>query len=252
MNNDVLEFFSKSSAEDPKHPFYEVIFIDEEHSFFDDMKKLAPSLSKGWFELCLQDLDIRRDLIKGFWQSNLPFFPADRFFNRVDDIGLFLTKKSPDSLFEPELVYSFENNEGFIRGFPFLTDKQIHYLSIDMDYLLPESYLQFLKIHQGLYSKIGEFIPPLTLLEEMRAFHERFSDYRFIFGEREIHPMNLIPFYKQHSPKGYQCFITEWSLGGEIGNVFFNEDNKTLSSYHPQRDGAFAKFTDWLFYFLTS
>lgn len=250
MNNDVLEFYSKSSAEDPNHPFYEVIFIDEEHAFFNEMKKLAPNLPKGWFELCLQELDIRRDLIKGFWQANLPFFSADPFFNRVDDIGLFLTKKSPDSAFEAELVYSFENNEGFIRGFPPLDEKQIHLLSIENDYLLPHTYLQFLQIHSGLSSIQGEFINPLRLLDKMRDFHEKYAQDRFIFGEREIHPMSLIPFYKQKDPQGYQCFITEWSLGGEVGNVFFSEEEKSLSIYHPQRDGAFARFSEWLTYFL--
>jgi hypothetical protein len=252
MNNDVLEFYSKSSAEDPAHPFYEVMFIEQDKPYFEDVHKLAPNLPKGWVELSAQDLEVRKDLIKSYWQARLPFFSVDTFFNRVDDIGLFLTKKSPDSPFEAELVYSLENNEGFIRGFPFLSDKQIHLLSIEFDYLLPSSYLQFLKIHSSLFSHKGEFCSPLNLLEQMKEFHSFHADERFVFGEREIHPTSLIPFFKQKEPKGMQCFITEWSLAGEIGNVFYSEEEKILSPYHPLREGSFAKFNDWLSSFLIS
>lgn len=252
MNNNVLEFYSKSSSEDINHPFYEVIFIGDEHPSYEEVSKLAPNLPRGWLELSAQDLDVRKDLIKSYWQACLPFFPVDTFFNRVDDIGLFLTKKSPDSVFEAELVYSIENNEGFFRGFPFLTDKEVYELSVKFDYILPEPFLQFMQIHGSLWSNKGELISPFTLLEEMKAFQSEHSQEIFVFGEREVHPMNLIPFFKQKSPKGTQCFITVWSLVGEIGNVFFNEEEKKLSSYHPHRKGSYARFSDWLFSFLMS
>lgn len=243
MNNQVLDFYSKSSIEDPSHPFYEVIFIDEESGDFSTLKEIAPSLSKGWFELANLDLGAKKELMRKFWQMHFPFFSVDDFFDRVEDLGIFLTKSRPDAFFQPELVYSLEKGGGFFRALPPLTDEKVITLSMELDFILPESYLQFLKVHSQFFSQKGELISPMFLKENMQNFQMENIDTRLFFREREVKAMSLIPFYKYQDINAFQCFITEWPQNGEIGNVYFEEKNgyRLISTQNVHRT-----FLDWL------
>jgi|GEM_PF-3543149 len=242
MNNEVLEFYSKSSIEDPTHPLFEVIFIEQEESDFDNLKEICPDLPKGWFELARLDLEDRKEFIRTFWEQQFPFFSIEYFFNMVEDIGVFLTKQSPDTPFIPEIVYSFEENNGFIRAFPPLTDRQVDKLSLEFDYLLPKSYLQFLKIHRQIIHKKGKLIDPFDLKHMMQQFQRKHANSTLYFHEKEAHLFDLIPFFIQKDPKGYQCFVTEWQGASEILNVFFEEHKESGLS----QTNMFDKFLDWL------
>lgn len=242
MNNEVLDFYSRSSIDDPSHPLYEVIFIDEERKDLSALQDIAPALSKGWFELANLDLEEKKELMRKFWQMHFPFFSVDDFFDRVDDLGIFLTKSRPDAFFQPELVYSLEKEGGFFRAFPPLNEEQISRFSIEFDFILPETYMQFLKVHSQFFSKKGELISPLFLMENMRNFQMENTNERLFFKENEIQAISLIPFYK-YQENGFQCFLTEWTQNGEIGNIFFEEKDghRLISTQNVHRT-----FLGWL------
>lgn len=260
MNNQVLQFYAKSSV-DEGHPFYEVIFLDEEMTW-DTAHSMSPSLPKGWFEIANIDLESKIHLTEEFWLSKLPFTPLMQdkivsFFQKVDDIGVFLTKIAPDSPFEVEMVYSIENNRGFFRGRPPLQDVEIRKIAGDLNDVMPSDYLHFFSIHNG-FSKNDDF--GIFLLENIKNHMEWFQknlleNHKSVFcANRPIDPKMLIPFYESKDlMQTYQCFYLDWLFGKEVGNVFYQEQK--ISDFHNPRlweeNLSYPTFFHWLIDYLT-
>lgn len=94
----------------------------------------------------------------------------------------------------------------------------------------------------------------------MREVYERFQqmlkklDVLKTTDEIEVNPKTLIPFYESFGMPFYQCFWSEWYPEEEMGNVYFSDLTKTISSTHLRESSpenmAFPTFIDWLKFYL--
>lgn len=264
MDSHVDKFYRQFSDETPKGAFHKVVALHEApDASWVELSKTVPSLPKGWFELSQLESQERIDMLHSFWISTLPFCPhiiekLAPFFEKLDDIGIFLVQEAFDDPWRVEMVYSLKEDGGFFRGRPPATQEQLYDLQkLYPDIILPEDYLAFLKIHNG-FSKATD-----TGLIPADEFEERLSAYKALFSHDEIptttsgksvNPHSLIPFYESFGMPYYQCFWSDWWPEQEMGNVYFNGLTKQISSVdckQPEEEQmAFKSFTDWLFFYL--
>ena len=263
MNSSVYDYYQVSSDEkEQKNAFCEAILVDEKtHLTWEEIKKMAPSFPKGWFELCMLPISDRIEFVRGFWQSMLPYLPhihqmLENFFSRIDDMAVFLTKKKSDEPYVIELVYNLEKGT-FFRGNIPAEEEMIRQVKQQFQNFLPKDYTAFLRIHNGFCCLSDSGLIPIQELDQViKTF--RFSlteiDKPLFFNQRVVNPSHLIPFYQSFGRNSFQCFYSDWYPASEMGNVYYSGSDHTLSGFSYQKERgenlSFTTFLDWLAFYL--
>jgi hypothetical protein len=266
MNSHVHRFYRKFADEQaPIRLYHEVISLHEAPRFsWEDLSEKAPSLPKGWYELAHLNTPDRIEFIRDYWLSTLPYLPhahafLEKFFNKLDDVGVYLTQLRFDSHFESEIVYSLKDGSCFYHGSPPCSKKEIAKLNVTFEELLPEDFLAFLQIHDG-FSKHSDtgIIKTKDLNTLRKQLHDEIKQYHreFTLLKKSIDPIDLIPFYESFGQPSYQCFFALWTPSEQAGNVYCSPAENTLSDIQDrnswQENLAFPTFLDWLIFYLES
>lgn len=264
MDQHALEYYRSFSEETPYAHFHRVIALHEEPVLdWKEASELAPRLCRGWFELSRLSTNDRLEFIRDFWCAKLTGYPEFvefvlKFFNSLDDIGIYLTQQKYDDPFVVQLVYSLSENSGFFHGSPPAEeDEIIHLQKVFSNYILPPDYLDFLRIHNGFAkltdSGITETPQMYENYENLQSMLEKGEPLRTTSGA-QVNPKALIPFYKSFNMPFFQCFCGEWYPGQEMGNVYYSGLTHTISDFEKGELGietmAFENFTDWLMFYL--
>lgn len=266
MNSYVHRFYRKFADEQaPIRLYHEVISLHEGPRFsWEDLSKKAPSLPKGWYELARLNAADRIEFIRDYWLSTLPYLPhahsfLEHFFNKLDDIGVFLTQLHFDSPVESEIVYSLRDGSCFYHGSPPCSEEEIMKLKFEFEEVLPEDFLAFLKVHDG-FSKHSDtgIIKSKHLGTVRQLLHDEIKQYHrelTLLG-KSIDPVDLIPFYESFGQPSYQCFFALWTPSEQAGNVYCSPAENALSDVRDrngwQENLAFPTFLDWLIFYLES
>lgn len=265
MDLHAVEYYSAYSEPGPHGHFHRVIPLHDEPMLnWVEVSKLAPRLSRGWYELAQLPTEDRIEFTRDFWLAKLPYRAhltefLVKFFGSLDDVGIFLTQQKYDDPFDVHLVYSLSQNSGFFHGECPAKEEEIINLQKDFpDYILPDDYLAFLQIHNGFAKLTDTGIIPST---KMKESYEVFQN--LLQGEKEpittydgkvINPTSLIPFYESFGMPFFQCFWRDWYPDQEMGNVYYSGLAKTISPCKKKDDSdetmAFETFSDWLMFYL--
>lgn len=264
MDNHVKEYFRQFSEGSPRSAFHKVISLnDAPDSCWNELSTKVPALPRGWYELSEMTSTDRIDLVRDFWLSKLPFCPhivekLDPFFDKLDDIGVYVFQEKFGDPWKAEMVYSIKGNGGFFRGRPPATDEQLYNLQkLFPETILPEDYTAFLRIHNG-FSKASDtgIIATDDFPYTYKEFVTSFSGDRLIHNANGIavNPSSLIPFYTSFGMPFYQCFWSDWYPENEMGNIYYSGVTNQISSTEgvsTEADQmAFKTFTDWLFFYI--
>lgn len=264
MDSHVELYFRQFSAKTPDGGFHKVIKLHQSPDIsWSEISRIVPTLPRGWFELAEMPTQDRIDFVRDFWLSKLPFCPhilerLDPFFEKLDDIGIYLFQKKYDDVWQAEMVYSIKDNGGFYRGNPPASEEQLYQLQKYFpDTILPEDYMEFLRIHNGFAKATDTGITAsYNMIEQFNRFQESLGPDNNVFTTKGIpvNPKSLIPFYESFGMPFFQCFWSEWYPENEMGNVYFSGQAQEISNVEctsPESDQmAFKNFTDWLFFYL--
>jgi len=245
MNKLAWDYYQKSAG------FHDAIFLPDANVSWEEAKKQAPALYKGWYELCRLNVEDRKEFSCEHWFSVLPVAAKAnegllQFFDALDDAAVVLVQEKPKAPYFPEFVYSFKDNSSFFRGGAPCTHEATDYLKHSFNALLPRDFLAFLRIHNGFkkYTDTG-----IITIQEM----PNSRDPKVTCDSLTVDPNALIPFYESFGQHSYQCFYSEWYPTSEMGNVFFSLQDFSISRYAtglPQETLAFPTFVDWLVFYL--
>lgn len=265
MDHHLKDFFSKHSDETPRGSFHSVIALHASPDIdWKTISKQAPNLSKGWYELSRLPTKDRIEFTREYWLTKLPYREGfseflTRFFEALDDIGIYMIQKKYDDPYDVNLVYSLKGDSGFYRGGLPASDEAIARLKKTFpDVLLPTDYLAFLQIHDGFWKTTD--CTGIAHTSQMRELYKRFQDLvekvdiLKTTDEIEVDPKTLIPFYESFGMPFFQCFWSEWYPEGEMGNVYYSDLTKTISCSRSRESNienmAFPTFIDWLKFYL--
>lgn len=265
MDNHIKEYFRQSSDNAPHGNFHSVISLHEAPDIsWKAISQKVPKLCRGWFELVHLSSKDRIEFTHDFWLSKFPYRAGmdaffDKFFNSLDDIGLFLTQKKFDDPYDATLIYSLKNDNGFFRGSLPIEENNLTALQKSFsNVMLPADYLAFLRIHDG-FSKATDctgVTPSSQMTESYRNFQQMLQQQDPILTSigSVVNPATLIPFYESFGMPFYQCFWAEWYPEQEMGNVYYSGEAKTISDIFSAQTGpenmAFPTFVDWLIFYL--
>jgi|688.fasta_scaffold01263_34 hypothetical protein len=265
MDTHVNEFFRQSSDEAPRGNFYRVVALHDAPDIdWKEVSKKVPALSRGWFELAHLPTRDRIEFSRDYWLNKLPYKQGFseflvRFFDAVDDIGVYITQQKFDDSYEACLVYNMRGNTSFYRGGIPASEESINRLQkLFPDYLLPTDYRAFLQIHDGFWKTTDcTGIIRINQMEEInRAFQEELGkqDRLLTSNGVEVNPKSLIAFYKSFGMPFFQCFWGEWYPEGEMGNIYYSDLTKSITftdeaNANPE-NLAFPTFLDWLMFYL--
>ncbi|MBN2479407.1 MAG: hypothetical protein JXA94_04190, partial [Parachlamydiales bacterium] len=204
----------------------------------------------------------RIEFSRDFVLKTLPYVPMVYsfiydFFHNLQDINVILTKKNKEDKFLATLVYSLNNNDTFFIGYPPANQDTIDQVNFEFNNLLPEDFLTFSKIHSGFKKNEDSGIFPLEMLKTA------YDEFQIIASSKQasirvansfIDSKSLIPFYQSYSKDNFQCFFSQWFPKGNIGNVYYDGSDNTISDYQnfmlQHEDLAFESFLDWLIFYL--
>lgn len=250
MNKYVKRYFQEAKDDSDRGHFHKVILVDESVSW----ETVEPWAPRGWFELTRLDRESRIEFVAQFWQSKLTDAPA--FFERVDDITLFLAQKPGEEHFTAHLVYSLQEDAGFYQGSPPHAESVIENHSLFHGIPLPRDYLAFQGIHAHFGKNADRGLYSVRELEDGWKLLQRFLKERepvlFYDGE-EVDGKKLIPFYNSFGRYSWQCFCADWYPEEEMGNVAVSHETVFLPMLRAAAEEglAFASFLDWLAFYLT-
>lgn len=266
MDLHVKDFFRQFSDEYPDGKFHKVIALhDAPDVDWQEIHCQFPMLCKGWYELSLLSPADRIEFSRDYWLSKLPYHPElsnfiVRFFDSLDDVGVYLSQQAFDDPYEVNIVYSLKNNNGFFRGAIPATEKDILEVTSKFgDCLFPSDYTAFLMIHNGFWKTTD-----CTGLIKIEHLYKTYEDFlSLVQGTGQpvvttkgvvVDPKKLIPFYESFGMPFYQCFWAEWYPEQEMGNVYFTGNSSTISDVSNGDFGpdtlAFPTFLDWLMFYL--
>jgi hypothetical protein len=265
MDKHIKTFFNQSSNDAPNGNYHEVIALHNLPEItWKEITNKAPVLPKGWYELSRLNIKDRIEFSRDFWLSKLPYHPLlnnflNQFFNRLDDVGIFLVQHKWGDPFEAQMVYSLANDSGFYRGGIPASEQNISDLQKSFSkYILPVDYLSFLQIHDGFWKTTD-----ITGVTHSVYLYENYLNFREFLAKQgplttskgdAVDPKSLIPFYETFGMPYYQCFWTEWYPEQEMGNIYYSSsmdniyDAKVLGPSAEMM--AFPTFTDWLMFYL--
>ncbi|WP_075882709.1 SMI1/KNR4 family protein [Candidatus Protochlamydia sp. W-9] len=264
MDRHVKEHYSCYSEESPQGHFHCVIELNENPMIdWQEASEIAPNLTRGWYELAQLPVQDRIEFTKEFWLTKLPYHPSlneflNKFFIRVDNIGIFLTQQKYEDSFEVSFVYSLINDGGFFHGGIPASEQEINALQkVFPNYILPSDFLAFLQIHNG-FAKLTDTgiiksIEMANAYEVLQKLLEKESPMTTTKGV-VVYPRSIIPFYQSFGMPFFQCFWGEWYPDHEMGNVYYSNSAKTILDCAKLDDCAetmaFATFTEWLMFYL--
>jgi len=260
----IHKFFSEGDSQ--KH-FHQVIALHESPELeWSALSRQMPLLPRGWFELSRLGMEDRIEFTQEYWLSQLPLATSENvhlekglreFFENLDEIGIYALQSKKDGSFEMHMVYSQKDATGFFQGSPPATEEAIVSLAKRFGQIsFPPDYLAFLRIHDG-FSKYTD-----TGLIKSRDMAQVYQKLQHLLVEEVlvkpdgqlIDPENLIPFYESFGLHCYQCFYTDWYPNDEMGNVYFSEQDRSVSNYHDnqmlEENLAFSSFLEWLVFYL--
>ncbi len=253
MNSLVKNHYEKSSV-----LFSDVICLSEEKLSWEEMQQKIPSFPKGWFELCSLSKEDRIEFTKEYWLKTLPFVPKahpkiSRFFQGLDDLGVYVFLPKNQDTWQAEFIYSLSNEACFFRGGFLGEEGLIQSLNQKMGYVLPKDYLAFFQIHNGFarHNDIG-----ILCLEQVASCQKQLEKTLMDPGKKFVPTVlygkdSLIPFYECFGLHSFQCFFKEWYPSSEIGNVYFSGVDYTISNKAKgEEDLAFESFSEWLAFYL--
>lgn len=264
MDHHIKDFYQAAFEGTPRGNFHRVIALHENEEYkWDAVKKMAPDLPKGWFELARLPVEDRIVFTREYWLSKLTAYPKLNafllnFFTHLDDIGIFLIQRKFDDPFECHLIYSLRNDGGFFKGLPPAREQDILKLKQDFSaYNLPEDFFSFLMIHDG-FSKTTDtgIIRSSNMLSSYEDFQKMLmaQDTITTNSGEPVNPKSLVPFYQSFGMPFFQCFWGEWYPENEMGNVYFSDTTKTISNVKCKdlcsENLAFPTFAEWLIFYL--
>lgn len=268
MDENIHKFYPSFSGSQEEGLFYKIIALHENPDLdWQLLTTQVPILPRGWFELSRLPKEDRIEFTKAFWLAKLPLendlegnieSGILRFFDHLDDIGIFLTKLNPSSPFEVHMVYSRQNHGGFLHGFPPASKEAINNFTKQFGkFTFSRDYLAFLEIHDGFckYTDRG-IIKTKEMAKTYLKFQSMLSSISLMNEERElIDAAQLIPFYESFELHCYQCFYADWHPNEEgMGNFFFSVAEKILNEIFEnariEDPLAFNTFMDWLVFYL--
>ena len=250
MNNTVNAFYQSI---DEGH--VEVVQLTSSNRIsWDDILKKAPTIPKGWFELCLLEVEDRIEFTRDYWLKFFSYSPQTNrhiidFFSRLDDVGVFLVRNQRDSEFIPHFIYSLDGEDTFFCGYP--PERYTGTLS------LPQDFRNFYEVHNG-FTKFRD--SGILFMEQLEGQKEEFlrlvEEEKVVIkcGEERINPCKLTPFYQSFGSDVFQCFYSEWYPDGEMGNVLCSLGEAFISDYRSKKyweaNLAFSSFSSWLSFYL--
>lgn len=266
MDLHVKEFYRQFSDEFPEGKFHRAIALhDAPDVDWSELHDQFPVVCKGWYELTLLSTADRIEFTRDYWLSKLPYTPRldqfiMRFFDSLDDVGIYVYQRQFDDPFEVDVVYSLKNNNGFFRGSSAASDAQIEELKAQFsDCIFPADYLAFTQIHSG-FCKTTD-CTGMIKIQHLHSSYQRFQEL-FTHLDEPLRTSNgiavdakkLIPFYESFGMPFYQCFWMEWYPDQEMGNVYYSGNSSTISDIGLKESGAetlaFPTFIDWLMFYL--
>jgi hypothetical protein len=260
----VYDFFLGDSSK--KH-FHQVIALHEAHDVrWDNLAKQAPLLPRGWFELSRIAMEDRIEFTQEFWHSKLPFIGSEsvhlekrmsEFFENLEEIGIYLVQAKKDGPFDAHMVYSQKGATGFFQGCPPASDEAVESLVKSFGHInFPPDYLAFLRIHDGFskYTDTG-LIKARNMAQTYQKLQHLLADEILVRPDGQVIVCeNLIPFYESFGLHCYQCFYADWYPEEEMGNVYFSENDRSISNYQDspalEEHLAFSSFLGWLVFYL--
>ncbi len=257
MNKYVRDYFKEERGDTDHGRFYKVITVNRDMPWavVQQESKMTP---RGWFELVHIDIESRIEFVEQFWNLQLAEHPlVESFFEKVEDIVLFLIQQKEGEPFNPHLVYSLKDDAGFYQGTPPFSDVIIEEHSFFHGEPLPADYLAFQRIH-GQFGKNGDSgIYNIKQLLDGWKFLQEFlkkSDRILFYGGEPIDRKKLIPFYNSHERYSWQCFCADCLMEEEMGNTLI--DHETISLLMHNNEGfkclVFPSFLNWFEFYLQS
>ena len=264
MNEHARRFYSEFSEDTPQGNFYRVIYIQDLPDLsWGDARKIAPGLSKGWYELSRLSPGDRVAFTRDYWKLTLPYIPhvdagITDFFSRVEDVSVLSVQKLVGEEPEAILVYSLKNNEGYFHGgAPSDEGATLNLQQYFSDHLLPEDFLAFLKIHDGFAKCTDTGIAKTLVIPRLYREFQEFLDSKMpleTLSGKAVNPRQLIPFYESFGMHCYQCFWGDWYPEQEMGNVYYCGLEHSLLDHEKGKEAtenlAFSTFIDWLAFYL--
>lgn len=264
MDDHVNEFFSQPSDKAPHGNFHMVIALHNAPEVpWEFIAERVPDLSKGWHELAYLNTCDRIDFTRDYWLTRLPYTPKIHrsltdFFDRLNDIGVFIIQRKYDDPYESHLVYCLKEGKGFFHGVAGAMEQDIAELQqLFPDHIIPEDYLAFLQIHNGFCKTTDTGVISTAAIEECCAKFQEFLEEKEpirLPDGRIVNPKTLIPFYESFGMPKFQCFWSEWYPEQEMGNVYYSGYTNTLSDVEKTNvsaeNMAFPTFLDWLRFYL--
>ncbi len=265
MDRHVETYYKRSSDDDMGGKFHEVIALhDSPDISWESIHKRVPSLPRGWYELSQLPIRDRIEFCRDYWLSQFPYHPnlSDflvRFFDSLDDLGIYITQQKWEDPYHVEMIYSLSGDSGYYTGK--LPSAETDLLNLQKEfpqYILPKDYLAFLQIHDG-FCKTTDctgVIPWKKMKDEYDLFQLMLLDEPNLSTSKgaPVDPKSLIPFYKSFGVPFYQCFWGEWYPQQEMGNVYYSHTSKTISDVSCSDTScesmAFPTFIDWLMFYL--
>jgi len=255
MNRLATKFFQENP-----HVAEVLILSEMEKAQWDELEKMVPTLSRAWFELSRIVREDRILFTRDFWLDTIPYQPSvqssiHHFFHSLDDVAVLVAKI--EGIWQPQLVYSLQDNSCFFRGLPPAPMDSFLELQEELDFAIPQDWRTFCTIHNGFGKlselgllKVEEVMPAKRRL--MKAIYD--ADVEVKSGDRWIDPDALIPFYEAFGLHSFQCFYVDWYPEDEMGNVYFSGIDYTISNTHIPSEwndnGAFCNFSQWLVSYL--
>lgn len=265
MDLHALEYFSAYAEPGPRGHFHKVTALHEDPLLdWTQVSRMVPGICRGWYELARLNVKDRIEFTRDFWLAKLPYQPDVhqffmKFFDSLDDVGVFLTQKMSEEPFVAHLVYSLADNNGFFHGCSPAKEEDLVDLQKEFtDYILPNDYLSFLQIHNGFAKLTDTGVFPSTKIKE------RFDLFQKILREGDVpittmkgvplNPASLIPFYESFGMPFFQCFWGEWYPEQEMGNVYYSCEERKISTCESKEQCgetlAFQTFMGWLMFYL--
>lgn len=265
MDYHINEFFQRRSEKTPRGNFHDVIPLHQTNDLsYQALLEIVPDLPKGWYELSKVSSRDRIEFTYGLWSSKLPFHPKlekclERFFSSLDDIGIFIVQNQPQESYSAQMVYSLLDNGGFYRGGIPADERAIAIVKANFsDYILPEDYLAFQRIHDGFWKTTDS-----TGISKAAHLSSLYDNLQVLLAQEPVistsngdpvNPKALIPFYESFGMPYFQCFWAEWYPEQEMGNVYYSSESKTISNVKGVELGpdslSFPTFSDWLSFYL--
>jgi hypothetical protein len=265
MDYHIDEFYQCFSGESQRGNFHEVIALHgNKDILWDEVIEKVPTMSRGWYELSQLSSKDRIEFTFDRWTRTLLYNPKlerclERFFNSLDEIGIYLVQNKKGDTFEAQMVYSLADNNGFYRGGAPLDESLANNVKkLFPRWTLPEDFIAFLQIHDGFWKTTD--CTGITRSSHILAQYGKFQDLlakepalSTTKGE-PVDPKSLIPFYESFGMPYYQCFWGEWYPEQEMGNVYYSDESKAISDVkgpNPESETlAFPTFNDWLAFYL--